>query len=91
MKRIICLLTFLSAAFCLRGQEGTLRLDYSFSGTASTAFISLDELRSLQGWAGRRSHLQEVPLKGNGQIIVRSEADSTILYRSSFSTLFQEW
>ena len=91
MKRIICLLTFLSAAFCLRGQEGTLRLDYSFSGTASTAFISLDELRSLQGWAGRRSHLQEVPLKGNGQISVRSEADSTILYRSSFSTLFQEW
>ena len=91
MKRFFCLLTALSAVLCLKAQESTLRLDYSFSGTAREAYIALDEIRSLHPWAGRRYNLDKVPLKGNGQLTVRSAADSTVLYRTSFSTLFQEW
>ncbi len=91
MKRFFCLLTALSAVLCLKAQESTLRLDYSFSGTAREASIALDEIRSLHPWAGRRYNLDKVPLKGNGQLTVRSAADSTVLYRTSFSTLFQEW
>ncbi|MBQ1635216.1 MAG: peptidase M64, partial [Bacteroidales bacterium] len=91
MKRLFCLLTAMSAVLCLKAQESTLRLDYSFSGTAREAYIALDEIRSLHPWAGRRYNLDKVPLKGNGQLTVRSAADSTVLYRTSFSTLFQEW
>ena len=42
-------------------------------------------------WYGKRQHLAEVPLKGNGQIIVRTTDTKEVIYRNSFSTLFQEW
>ena len=32
-----------------------------------------------------------MPLKGNGQVIVRDAQSDSIIYRHSFSTLFQEW
>ncbi|MBR5042265.1 MAG: peptidase M64 [Bacteroidales bacterium] len=91
MKRFICPLFFLLLTLSLMGQERTLRLDYSFSGTSGSASVALDELRCIDGWAGRRNNLQEFPLKGNGQLTMRSCADGSILYRLSFSTLFQEW
>ncbi|MDO5442416.1 MAG: M64 family metallopeptidase [Bacteroidia bacterium] len=72
-------------------QEETLRIDYIFSGTDKTAEISVDELCRLEGWAGRRTRLKEVPLRGNGQICMTSAASGDTLYRTSFSTLFQEW
>ncbi len=74
----------------------TLRIDCIFTGTATTQEISLVEFRSIDAWAGRRVNLDKVPLKGNGQVILRVKgADSgefdTIVYATSFSTLFQEW
>lgn len=98
MKRIlsICLLTLLAATshaqqFDDHFEDRTLRIDYTFSGDASRQDIYVDELLSLPRWYGKRQHLAEVPLKGNGQIVVRSAADGQTLYRQSFSTLFQEW
>ncbi|MBO7644353.1 MAG: peptidase M64, partial [Bacteroidales bacterium] len=90
MKRIV--LSALSAAACivLQAQERTLRIDYSFSGTATEAVIAVDEIRSIDGWAGRKSHRDSLLLAGNGQITMRSP-EGTVLYRNSFSTLFQEW
>ena len=35
--------------------------------------------------------MAELPLKGNGQITVRSKTDGKVIYRHSFSSLFQEW
>ena len=85
-------------AFCAYGQrfedyfeDRTLRLDYIFAGDSCQQQIYVDELISLPRWYGRRQRLAEVPLKGNGQIIVRSQADSSVIYRHSFSSLFQEW
>lgn len=72
-------------------EDRTLRLDYTFSGDSSRQEIYVDELLSLPRWYGKRQRLAEVPLKGNGQIIVRSAADGQTVYRQSFSTLFQEW
>ena len=80
----------LGAAVSAAAQERTLRLDYIFYGTDKTAGIALSEARCLDGWAGRRNHMQEVPLRGNGEICMRDNS-GTILYRMSFSTLFQEW
>lgn len=62
-----------------------------FSGTDKTAMISLDEMSCFDGWAGRRTNLKEVPVRGNGQICMTDAQTGDTLYRMSFSTLFQEW
>jgi hypothetical protein len=72
-------------------EDRTLRLDYTFAGDDILHEIYVDELVSLPHWYGRRERLAELPLRGNGQITVRSKVDSMVIYRHSFSTLFQEW
>lgn len=69
----------------------TLRVDYLFNGNAQKQEISLDELVSLPGWAGRRNFLDKLPLEGNGQITMTDKATGKVIYRTSFSSLFQEW
>ena len=70
--------------------DATLRVDYSFAGDASRQQIYVDALSESPRWYGRRVRLDSVPLQGNGQITMRT-LDGTIIYRHSFSTLFQEW
>lgn len=72
-------------------QDKTLRLDYIFSGMRDTQHIAVDELLSEPKWYGKRRRLAEVPVEGNGQIVVRDHKTGTVIYRNSFSTLFQEW
>ena len=67
----------------------TLRLNYIFSGTDKEQSITLAELCSIDGWAGRRVNMDKVPVRGNGQVIVK--VDGKEVYMTSFSTLFQEW
>jgi len=74
-----------------RLSEATLRVDYIFSGTDKESGIAVDELNRLEGWAGRRRRMQDVPLRGNGQVCMTEAATGDTLYRMSFSTLFQEW
>lgn len=71
--------------------DKTLRIDYLFTGNEQQQAIVLDGLVSLPQWAGRRHHLSEIPLDGNGKITVRDKVSGNIIYRSSFSSLFQEW
>ena len=71
--------------------DKTLRIDYLFTGNASGQSICLDELSSLPSWAGRKHHLAELPLAGNGQIVMKDAASGTVIYKTSFSSLFQEW
>lgn len=71
--------------------DSTLRLDYTFCGDACGQQIFVDELSMSPRWYGRRHRLDELPLKGNGQLTVCSHATGDTLYRHSFSTLFQEW
>ena len=72
-------------------QNKTLRVDYIFTGDATQQAIYLDELSQLPTWAGRQHHLSELPLEGNGQIIVKDLASNQCIYQTSFSSLFQEW
>ena len=69
----------------------TLRLDYIFAGNHDAQQIYLEQLCVTPQWAGRKSRLADVPLKGNGQIRVRDHATGTTLFVHTFSTLFQEW
>ncbi|MGN1375617.1 MAG: M64 family metallopeptidase [Prevotella sp.] len=71
--------------------ERTLRIDYIFSGNTNKQSISVDKLNVIPGWYGKRQHPAEVPIEGNGQIIVRPHGKQEVIYRNSFSTLFQEW
>ncbi|MBR1882670.1 MAG: peptidase M64 [Muribaculaceae bacterium] len=99
MKRKIKLLAlFLAACMAMHAQDfttyfedATLRLDYIFGGGTSMQRIYVDALHRLPRWYGRRQRLAEVPRKGDGQILMRSHRDGKIIYRHSFSSLFQEW
>ena len=91
MRQTILLTVSLFMCVCLCAQDKTLRVDYIFSGTDKSVEISLDEMSCFDGWAGRRVNLDEVPVRGNGQISLTDEASGEVLYRQSFSTLFQEW
>ena len=51
-------------------EDRTLRLDYTFSGNSDHQELYVDEMISIPRWYGKRQHLAEVPLKGNGQIIM---------------------
>lgn len=72
-------------------QDKTLRVDYIFTGDAKHQSIYLDELSRLPSWAGRRHHLSELPLEGNGQITMTDLETRKCIYKTSFSSLFQEW
>lgn len=71
--------------------DSTLRIDYIFSGNADVQMISVKELKKSPHWAGRRTNLQSVPLDGNGDITIYDATTNDILYKNSFSSLFQEW
>ena len=94
MLSLICLFVTLSLqaqAFSDYFANKTLRIDYIFTGNAAKQEVCLDGLSSLPSWAGRKQHLSELPLQGNGQIVMRDKASGTIIYKTSFSSLFQEW
>lgn len=88
-------LSFVSVTVCAGSHsvlfDKTLRVDYIFSGDTNTQEISLAEMSSMDGWAGRRNNLDTIPLRGNGRIVMSDAKSGRILYVSSFSSLFQEW
>ena len=72
-------------------KDSTLRIDYIFAGNSASQNIYVDKLNMLPRWYGKRQRLAEIPVEGNGQITVRSHKTGKIIFRNSFSTLFQEW
>ena len=91
---LACILTALTAGaqqFDEHFSDSTLRLDYIFAGSNKTQDIYFEQACSTPCWAGRRSRLTEMPLRGNGQITLRSHETGQLLYTHTFSTLFQEW
>ena len=98
MKRIILSLAAVLLAMTVMAQQfddffdgRTLRLDYVFAGNHDDQQIYLEQMCVTPQWAGRKSRLAEVPLKGNGQIQVKDHATGQLLFVHTFSTLFQEW
>ena len=71
--------------------DSTLRLDYIFAGNNHDQQIFFEQAYCTPQWAGRKSRLADVPLKGNGQIQVKDHATGRLLFVHTFSTLFQEW
>lgn len=71
--------------------DSTLRLDYVLAGNNREQHIYYSKASKTAGWAGRKSRLTEMPLRGNGQITVSDHATGQQLFVTTFSTLFQEW
>lgn len=93
---VVCILLYCTTAAIAQDfdkyfENRTLRIDYIFAGNRQKQNIALDQMYSMPQWYGKRKKLSELPVEGNGQITVRSHKDSTVIYRQSFSTLFQEW
>ena len=98
MKRTFLLLTLLYVCISINAQsfsdyfeENTLRIDYTISGDATHQVIAVDQLNTIPGWYGKHQRLAELPVEGNGQITVCDHRTGEVIYRNSFSTLFQEW
>ena len=98
MKKITTLCLCATMALAMQAQDfndyfenKTLRTDYIFTGDSQKQEVYLDELSSLPEWAGRRHHLNQLPLAGNGEITMTDKASGKVIYRTSFSSLFQEW
>ena len=72
-------------------KDGTLRIDYTFMGNASEQHVALREMSYTDNWYGRRINLNEVPLKGNGDLTLTDSISGEVIYKTSFSSLFQEW
>ena len=96
MKRIILALSAYILAFTALPardfdtdfENATLRLDYVFCGDATGQDIYLRQAFRTSAWAGRRKHLDEAPLKGNGQIRVCFLVGGQPFHRSAFSCRF---
>lgn len=95
-KIVLALFTIFSLAgsaqsfnelFC----DSTLRIDYIFAGDCHSQEISTEKLNLIPGWHGKRKNLDKLPVEGNGQITARNHSTKRVVYRNSFSTLFQEW
>ena len=84
-------LTLSAQSFESHFTEQTLRLDLIFAGNASEQFIAIKELACDKGWYGRRCNLDSAPLAGNGAIILREPESGAVIYKHTFSSLFQEW
>ena len=98
MKQLILFFTTAIVAFGATAQQfddffdgRTLRLDYVFAGNHDAQQIYLEQMCVTPQWAGRKSRLTDVPLKGNGQIQLKDHATGQLLFVHTFSTLFQEW
>lgn len=72
-------------------RDSTLRIDYVLGGGPSGVRLMLESQTKQKGWAGRRSRLKDVPVAGNGTIMVTDPQTGDTLYRNTFSSLFQEW
>ena len=72
-------------------KDGTLRIDYTFMGNANEQYVALRDMSYTDNWYGRRINLNNVPLKGNGDLTLRDSQSGMVIYKTSFSSLFQEW
>ena len=98
MKFVLIFIFYLLSCFFAGAQDfdawfhdKTLRLNYTFSGDNRNQYIALDEMMWTDNWYGRRVNLDSLLLLGNGQLCVKDSKSGRVLYRYSFSTLFQEW
>ncbi len=76
---LVCATQMWGADFNENFCDSTLRVDYIFGGGPGGINVMLDAQSKSAGWAGRRHHLNETPLAGNGTILVTDPCRATPL------------
>ena len=72
-------------------KDSTLRIDYILSGNINKQSIAIDGLSRMPGWYGKRQNFTDIPVHGAATIDMKLAATGKLIYRQTFSTLFQEW
>lgn len=72
-------------------ENRTLRLEYMFAGDSARQQIFVSGYAASKEWAGRRVNLDTLLLKGTADLTMRSLKDGKVIFRTSFSSHFQEW
>ena len=98
MRRLLCFIVAMATSMTLHAQDfdthfddATLRIDYTLMGNATEQHVALRDMSSTDNWWGRRVNLNNVPLKGNGNLTLYDAETREVVYKTSFSSLFQEW
>ena len=98
MRRLLCFIVAIATSMTLHAQDfdthfddATLRIDYTLMGNATEQHVALRDMSSTDNWWGRRVNLNNVPLKGNGDLTLYDAETREVVYKTSFSSLFQEW
>ncbi len=71
--------------------DSTLRVDYILSGNIKSQSIAIDGMSRMPGWYGKHQNLTQIPVHGAATIDMRLAATGELIYKHTFSTLFQEW
>lgn len=72
-------------------EEGVLRIDLVFSGTADETTYALSGVKKEQFYAGSLSNLLDSFDYGDHMFVVKDEASGEIIFSQSYCTLFREW
>lgn len=69
----------------------TLRLDYISGANSTQRYVMLNAQATLPHWAGRTHNLNQLPLEGNIKVNVMDSQTGDTIYRTSLSSLYNEW
>jgi len=69
----------------------TLRFDYSDGGWKDTSDVFFEDLKVEQYWAGSTTNLIEPFDLGIYQLHLYDSASNTLIYNTSYNTLYNEW
>jgi hypothetical protein len=97
-QHILLILSLLLLLHPLHGQnfdryfeEGVMRIDLVFAGTADETTYALTGVKKEQYYAGPLSNLVDVFDYGDHLFVVKDKASGEIIFSKSYCTLFREW
>lgn len=71
--------------------QGVMRIDLVFSGTASETSYALSGVKKEQYYSGPHSNLVDAFDYGDHRFVVKDNASGEIIFSHSYCTLFREW
>jgi hypothetical protein len=71
--------------------QGVMRIDLVFSGTAEETTYALSGVKKEAYYAGPRSNLVDAFDYGDHKFVVKDKASGEIIYSKTYCTLFREW
>ena len=72
-------------------EQGVMRIDLVFSGTAQETTYALSGVKKEQFFSGSRTRLIDPFDYGNHKFVVKNDSSGEIIFSHSYCTLFREW